>query len=402
MIEDSRSTCRSQTTCWADSWSLRPGVTFLNHGSFGLVPRCVQSVRQKWLQVLYDQPCDFFVRQMEIELSKVADRMGRLIGAAPQDLVFVDNATVAMNIVAQSLNLKPGDEVLLTDHEYGAVRRIWQKRCERTGAKLVIHNLPEPLDSVPALVDRLFSAVTEKTRIIVFSPVTSPTATILPMKEICQRARQARILTCLDGPHALGVLPLQLEKLGCDFFCASCHKWLCAPNGSGFLYVARKHQQKLAPIVVSWGGSLAGLPTTWQDEYNWLGTRDVSANLAVPAAIDFLESIGWQTFRDTTHQLAQVARNRISELTGLAPLVPDSPDWYGPMISLPLPTEGLTAPPHGHPDPLHSKLWSDHQVEIPITWWRGQRLLRVSCHVYTTESDIDKLVDALRRHFRGK
>jgi isopenicillin-N epimerase len=400
MMPDSSLQASPNPDHWSDAWSLRPGVTFLNHGSFGLVPRAVQFERQKWQQRLYSEPVDFFVRQMEAELSLVAKRLGGLIGAPPRDLVFVDNATVGMNIVAQSLALKPGDQILLTDHEYGAVRRIWQKRCDQTGAKLVIQALPEPLNSAAAVVDQLFSAVTPQTKLIVFSQISSPTAVILPAKEICQRAREARIPTCIDGPHSLATLPLNLEKLGCDFYCASCHKWLCAPNGSGFLYVAKKHQSKLAPLIVSWGGSVAGLPPTWQDEYNWLGTRDPSAILAIPAAIEFLEQAGWTTFRETTHQMAQVARQRISELTGLEPLVPDSPEWYGPMIALPLPLQGLTAPDQGHRDPLHNKLWSEYQIEIPITWWRGKRLLRVSCHLYNTLDDIDRLVKALKHELR--
>lgn len=380
---------------WRGAWSLRPGVTFLNHGSFGLVPFDVQAARQEWQWRLYENPMDFFVRQMEAELGVAAERLGRLIGAAPRDLAFVDNATMAMNIVAESILLEPGDEVLLTNHEYGAVRRIWQKRCDRSGAKLVIQHLPQPIESATALADQLFSAVNARTKLLVFSQITSPTAVILPADEICRRARDARIPVCIDGPHALGTLPLNLEKLGCDYYCASCHKWLCAPNGSGFLYVSRKHQQQLTPLIVSWGGSIAGRPATWQDEYNWQGTRDPAACLAVPAAIDFFERVGWDTFRTRTHELARQARETITELTGLDALIPDSPEWYGPMISLPLPTQGLSAPAQGQRDPLQDRLWSEHQIEIPITWWHGQRLLRVSCHLYNTADDIQRLVKVL-------
>lgn len=389
----------SPSNPWRSAWSLPRGVTFLNHGSFGLVPFDVQAARQEWQRRLYENPMDFFLRQMEVELDNVANRLGKLVGAAPRDLVLVDNATIGMNIVARSVGLEPGDEVLLTDHEYGAVRRIWQKRCEKIGAKVVVQNLPQPLESVDGLVDRLFSGVTARTKLLVFSHISSPTAVILPAAEICRRARELKIPVCIDGPHALATLPLNLTQLGCDFYCASGHKWLSAPNGSGFLYVNRKHQTRLSPPIVSWGGSVAGRTATWQDEYNWQGTRDPAACLSIPAAIDFLERAGWETFRQHGHDLAQLARESITELTGLNALVPDSPDWYAPMISLPLPTQGLSAPAQGQRDPLQDRLWSEYQIEVPITWWHGERLLRVSCHLYNTADDIDLLVKALHKSF---
>lgn len=377
-------------------WTLRPDVTFLNHGSFGLVPIPVQAARAEWQRRLYEDPVDFYIRQVEEALSTTAQKLGKFINADPRDLLLVDNATMAMNIVAQSTPLAPGDEVLLTNHEYGAVRRIWQKRCDAVGAKVVVQALPEPLQSQEDVAQRLMARANSRTRLIVISHLTSPTATILPAKRICELANREKIPVCIDGPHALAFLPLDLKELGCDFYCASCHKWLSAANGSGFLYVSKKRQSQLAPVVVSWGGSLEGRPWTWQDEYNWMGTSDSTSRLTIGPAIDFLQQLGIAEFRHHSHALAEQARVEIEKLTGQPSLVPPTSEWFGPMISMPLPLQGLTAPPQGKRDPLQDWLWDNHQIEVPITWWQGHRLLRVSCHLYTDSDDIAKLSQALR------
>ncbi len=381
---------------WRCEWSLSPDVAYLNHGSFGPAPKEVQRVRQDWTDRLQVEPFDFYVRQLEAELSHAAECLGEFIGTSADNLAFIDNATFGMNIVASSLDLQPGDEVLTTNHAYGAVLRIWREICRRTGARLVVQRMPEPLNDAQELIDTLFSGVTEKTRLLVVDHISSPTAVIFPIVDICRRARRQDIPVCVDGPHALAVKPLSLDALDCDFYLASAHKWLSAPFGSGFLYAHPRVQQTLRPVVVSWGGSLAGAESRWQDEFHWSGTRDAAASLTIPSAIDFLCRAGILNFRRRSHDLAQYARFRIGDVTGLQPEIPDSPGWYGSMIALPLPPGDEPPLKKGVRDPLQSQLWKQFRIEVPVIHWHGRRFIRVSCHLYTSAREIDRLAEALR------
>jgi len=237
--------------------------------------------------------------------------------------------------------------------------------------------------------------VTEKTKLIVVSHVTSPTAVILPVENICREAKRRKIPVCIDGPHAVAMIPLDLKKLDCDYYAASCHKWLSAPFGSGFLYVAPRRQHQLKPVVTSWGGSLGGRPKNWKDEFTWSGTRNPASYLSIPSAIEFLESYGMNAFRERTHQLAQYGCEQITNLTGMEAFIPDSPEWYGSMITLPIPASDQPPPEGGKRDPLQNALWERYKIEVPIIHWKGRRFIRVSCHLYNTKADIDKLLNAL-------
>jgi isopenicillin-N epimerase len=331
---------------------------------------------------------DFFCRTLEPAWANARQALARFVGTKPENLILVDNSTYGMNVLAQSFHLAADDEVLLTDHEYGAVLRIWQRACRQAGAKApVVARLPYPAESRDQLVDALMAAVTDNTRLLVISHVTSPTALILPVKEICDAARRRNIAVCVDGPHAPAQIALDVDALGCDFYMASCHKWLSAPFGSGFLYVAPRHQHTIEPPVLSWGRLPPLTPTRWTDEFQWLGTRDPSAFLAIPSAIEFLESVGLSVFQRRTHSLARYARTRLTELTSLPPQTPDSPEWYGSMVNVPL--------PDGDAKSLQERLWKRYQIEVPVIAWKDTRSIRVSCHLYNQISDIDRLIAAL-------
>ncbi|SFJ07277.1 aminotransferase class V-fold PLP-dependent enzyme [Planctomicrobium piriforme] len=376
------------------AWQLAPGVTYLNHGSFGPTPIPVLEARERWQRELAANPMDFFVRRLNGLLEDAAGELAKFVNAPRDNLVFVPNATVAMNVVAANLPLKAGDEVLLNDHEYGAVIRIWGQACQAVGAKTVLARLPYPMTSPSEVVDAIFDKVTDRTRLLVVSHVTSPTAIILPIQAICDRARELKLPVCVDGPHAPAMVPVDLKSLDCDYYTASCHKWLSAPLGTGFLYVRSRHKQGLRPTVLSWGRSLDGKNPSWKDEFHWPGTFDPTGALAVPAAIQFLKDYGLARFREETHALARYAREQMLERLQAKPITPDDASWYGSMVAVELPLPDDATPP-GPPHPLQQWLWENHRIEIPVVRWREKTLLRVSAHLYTTRGQIDLLVEAV-------
>jgi isopenicillin-N epimerase len=376
-------------------WTLEPGVTYLNHGSFGPSQKSVQQARREWTERLEAQPMRFFVREMEQHLWDAIECLGSFLGTEAANLAFADNATFAMNVVASSVELLSGDQVLLTDHEYGAVTRIWRERCRQAGAELVVQNLPKSLDDISEVVSRFIEGVTKQTKLIVISHVTSATAAILPVEEICREARRRKIQVCIDGPHAVAMVPLDLSQIDCDYYCASCHKWLSAPFGTGFLYVAPRRQSQIKPAIISWGGSVSGREPCWQDEFFWSGTRDPAGFLAIPEAIRALEQHGLEDFRRSTHAMIRDAAERIIEITNLPPLLSLEGDRYGSMITLPIPGEPSDGAQHGRRDPLQTALWREHGIELPVFTWKRRRFLRVSCHLYNTTAEIDRCAAAL-------
>ena len=374
----------------ADNWKVRPDTTYLNHGSFGLPPNCVTEVRSALIEQLNANPMDFFDRKLEPLIETTLTQLAHFVGTTRENLVFVDNATYGMNVVAESFPLLSGDEILLNDHEYGAVHRIWHRACDRTGAKVICVNLPEKFESRDQIVDCLFDAVTDKTRMIVVSHITSATATTLPVEEICQRASQNDIAVCIDGPHALAQLDVNIDELGCDFYTASCHKWLCSTLGSGFFYAHPRWHSFVEPLNKSWGRLLPAVPETWFDEFTWSGTRDVSAFLSVGTAIDFLELIGVAAFRNRAHYLAQYARHTLEQQFGTKGIMPDDPSWYVTMAHVPLPENSV-----GY-DGLQTRLWQNYGIEVPIIEFNKRWYIRVSNHLYNSTTQLEYLAESIQ------
>lgn len=368
---------------------LDPSVTFLNHGSFGATPKPVFDEYQRWQRELERQPVEFMGRRFTGLMAESRAALGKYLGTHADNLVYTQNVTVSLNIVARSLDLGAADEVLSSDHEYGAIDRTWRFLSKERGFAYI--NQPVSLASREAFIDSFWSAVTPHTRVIFLSQITSPTALIFPVEEIVQRARAAGIITVIDGAHGPGQLPLGLDSLGADFYGGNLHKWLCAPKGAGFLYARPEVQGMLKPLVVSWGYE----PETpgsslFVDLFEWGGTRDIAAFLTVPAAIEFQAKHNWDKVRSACHELAEAAQTRICDLTGLSPLHSRSENWFAQLVTAPLPAEIDIAV-------LKSRLYDEHRIEIPVLAWKDKKLIRISIQGYNSKKDVDHLISALSR-----
>jgi isopenicillin-N epimerase len=370
----------------AHKFLLDPEITFLNHGSFGATPRAVFDHYQALQLELERQPIEFLARELDERMDAARKSLAKYLHASPSDLIFVANVTVAINIVARNLSLGPGDQVLTSDHEYGAMDRLWRFLSNRRGFEYKIQAIPTPFQSEEEIVDALWKGVTDRTRVIFLSHITSPTALTIPVNEICRRARAENILTIIDGAHAPGQIDLDLDGLGADFYGANLHKWLCAPKGSGFLHAKPEHHESLEPLVVSWGWeSEEPGPSIMADYHEWQGTRDPAAFLAVPTAIDFLGEHDWAAVRDRCHALAVGFQEEVNSLTGFEPL--STPTFFEQMVAVRLPDV--------EPEAFQKRLYDEYRIEIPVFLWNEQPLIRICIQGYNSAGDVDKVVTAL-------
>lgn len=369
-----------------------PDIVFLNHGSFGACPIPVFEVYQSWQRELENQPVEFLGRRAGALLAESRQRLAEYLHTSRDNLVYVTNATHGLNIIARSLQLEHGAEILASDHEYGAMDRTWKFLTQKTGAVYINHPIPTPLSSHKEFIEQFWSGVTPRTRVIFLSHITSPTALVFPIKAICERARAAGILTVIDGAHAPGQIPLDLDDLGCDFYSGNLHKWLCAPKGSAFLYARPEVQSLLEPLIVSWGWeSEQPGPSTFVDHHEWLGTRDISAFLSVPAAIDFLANHNWEEYRRAAHKLVLSTAQQIEDLTHIPGLTTDPDIWYAQMGTSLLPDSiDISA--------LKIRMYDVDRIEIPLIRWNGKNLIRFSFQAYNTIEDQARLIQVLKKY----
>jgi isopenicillin-N epimerase len=374
-------------------FQLDPDVVFLNHGSFGATPHPVFDVYQEWQRRIERQPVRFFQEEGTPALRTARTALAATVGARPEDLVFVHNATFGVNVVARALDLQPGDEVLTTTHEYGACSNAWETVCAQRGARYVRQPLAWPFGDEAQLIEELWQAVTPATKVLYFSHITSPTALTLPVAALCRHARAAGILTVIDGAHAPGQVDIDLATLDADIYTGNLHKWLCAPKGAGFLWVRPALQAQITPLVVSWGyGPERGHfeESDFISAHQWQGTDDISAYLSVPAAIQFQAEHDWPAVRQQCHTLLSATLARLTAITGEASPYPTSaPRRFHQMAVAPLPAQ-TDAPA------LKQRLAAAHRIEIPCFTWQGRPLLRISVQGYNTTEELAHLTNAVQ------
>lgn len=368
---------------------LNPEITFLNFGSFGACPKPVFEAYQNFQLELERDPVQFITVKGIEYIRQSREALAAYVGCAADDLVYTPNPTFAINIVARNLDLQPGDEVLSTDLEYGALDRTWQFYCNEKGAKYVQQPITLPLVSKEQFIADFWKGYSDKTKAIFISQITSSTGLIFPVKEICAEAKKRGLITIVDGAHVPGHIPLNLRDLEADIYTGACHKWMLTPKGSSFLYVKKEFQSWMEPLVVSWGYNAAS-PSDSQflDYHQFNGTRDFSAYLAIPAAMEYMRQNDWWSVAAECRQLAQSNYRRFCDLAGSEPLAPVTDEFIGQLCSIPIRTND--------PAGLKARLFNEYRIEIPVMPHGDKVYLRYSINAFNTQEDLDRLYEVMK------
>ena len=387
-------------------WTLDPDIAFLNHGSFGAAPRAVLEAQQELRDRLEREPIRFFLRDFQ-ELWDTALRRGAdFVGADPTGFAFVNNASTGVNTVLRSLNFEPGDELVVTDHEYNACRNALDFVAQRSGATIRVATLPYPIEDPSQAIDAIAEQLTDETRLVLVDHVTSKTALVMPVAEIVRVCHARGIEVLIDGAHAPGMIDLDVAAIGADYYTGNFHKWVCTPKAAAFLSVSEEKIPQIRPLVISHGANSAAKDEAdrFYNEFWWQGTADPTPVFTIPVGIDHMASLvdgGWPEIRRRNRSLALEARALLNEHLGETPLAPDVmigsiatvriPDGDGPA-----PTSALDI------DPDQTTLYFEHGVEVPLTPWPKwpHRVLRVSAQLYNSIEDYERLVDAMGQMWR--
>jgi len=382
---------------FAPLWCLDPAVTYLNHGSFGACPSAVLEAQASLRREMEREPVDFLVANLPARLDAARDTLSAFLGAEPQDVVFVPNATAGVNAVLRSLSFASEDELLLTNHTYAACRKTVDFVAQRCGARVVVANLPFPCRDEQDTVAAVLQRVSPRTRLALLDHVTSPTALILPLERLVSELRTRGVDTLVDGAHAPGMVPIGLSNLGAAYYTGNAHKWLCAPKGAAFLHVRRDRQAGLHPNVIS-----HGLAAGFHAEFDWTGTFDPTPWLCIPHAIKFIGGLlpgGWPQVMAANRALTLQARALL--LKTCAGELPCPESMIGSMASIPLPIPEAGSPA-GRLDHRGLHAWfRERGVE---TWLYAQPvpLLRISAQLYNHLDQFRHLASLLEEALRGR
>jgi isopenicillin-N epimerase len=381
-----------------EHWLLDPTITYLNHGSFGAAPKVVLAKQNELRTQLESEPVRFMVRELEPLLDEARAVLAEFVGADTESIAFVPNATAGVNAVLRSLDLDRHDELLVTSHEYNASRNALEYVAGLAGAKVVAVDVPFPIASPDVVFDRIMERVTERTRLFLIDHVSSQTGLIFPIARLIDALKQRGIDTLVDGAHAPGMFPLNLDALGAAYYTGNLHKWVCAPKGAAFLYIRANRRLGIRPVVISHGANATRTDRSrFHLEFDWPGTWDPTACLSVPTALQFMNELvdgGWPEVMRRNHELALRARDLLCARLGIDKPAPD--EMLGSMAAVPLP-DGKPFVPSLYGEPLQDALFFENAIEVPIHPWPHQpkRVLRVSAQLYNSIEDYEKLANAL-------
>ena len=384
-----------QTNNLKSQFFLRKDITYLNFGAFGACPKPVLERYQRFQEEVEEDPTHFMLVKLPQYLNETRTALANFLQCSSDDVVFVTNPSYGVNIIAKSLNLKVGDEVLATDLEYGACDRTWEYYCRRKGAVYVRQKIRFPITSKEDFLSQFLEGITPKTKLIFISQITSATGLRLPVHEICAFAKERGILTFIDGAHAPGQLAVNLSELQADFYVGACHKWMLAPKGSSFLYVKKELQDSLDPLLISWGyNSDHPSDSRFLDYHQLQGTKDYSAFLTVPTAINFMKENDWDSFREVCKTITQKNADRFCKLLNATPLSPVTDDFIAQLYSISLNVNS--------PEKLHDVLYEKYKIQIPIMLQGNTFYLRYSINAFNSSDDLDKLYEALEEITKNK
>ncbi len=367
---------------------LNPDITFLNHGSFGACPKPILENYQYWQIELEREPVQFIQKKAPQYLQAAKEAVAQFIGCNADDFFFTANPTIAINTIMRSMKLNPGDEILTTNHEYGAMDRTWNFYCEKSGANYIRQNISIPIQSKESLLEEFWKGYTPKTKIIFLNQISSATVLIFPVKEIIQKAKTLGLITIIDGAHSPGHIDLDIADLDPDYYTGTLHKWMLAPKGCSFLYVKKELQKNIDPLIVGWGyQSENPSKSRFLDYHQHQGTRDISAFLTAPAAIQFLKENNWTQKSAESKKLILENYQRFCDLLGTQPICPITSDFLGQMCSIPIQTN--------NPIALKEMLYQKYKIEIPVMKIDHGVFIRISLNAYNNENDLKILYDAL-------
>ena len=370
---------------------LDKNITYLNHGSFGACPKIIMDQYFKLQLELEREPIDFLANEITKQLKKSRVALSKYVDCPGEDVVFFPNPSTAINMVAKSLILSKNDEVLTTTHEYGALVKMWRFICDKSSANYIEYRPYLPIDSKSIFLESFFNKITDRTKIIFISHITSATGLKFPIKEICDQARKRGIISIIDGAHAPAHIDLSIRDIKPDIYVGACHKWMMSPKGASFLYASKNMQKLLKPLVISWGwdSEVVG-DSHFIDYHEWQGTNDISQYLIIPYVIDFLNENKWKEVSNECKKLNLESRLRLLDLFDKKPFCDNSLEWLGQMSSIQIPDCNVKD--------LYNYLKSK-KIEVPIIEWENMKILRISIQAYNNEEDINRLIKYLKLYF---